>query len=278
MIDGATAATRYFTFPAADFSVQDRPYEVRIAENRFSLTGLHLRLADAEGSIDADLDYGPTVPPRRSLWRPGVMGSYSFVPYMECYHGIASLDHRVDGRVNLRPAGQPESGLVFSDGRGYIEKDWGTSMPQSWVWVQSNNFEAVQGPASLFFSLARVPWRGKAFNGFISILYVGGHEYRFATYTGARLDLLEQEGATLRILLSDRVFKMEILIRRSREGSLAAPVDGAMDRRIAESADSRVRVVLKRRHGNADLPLFDAASPASGVEIVGDTASLFRGN
>ena len=276
MIDGATGLTKFFQFPVEEFHASDSPFEVRVAGNRFSLTGLSVALADSEGSVEAELSYGPVTRIKSSPLWPGIMGPYSFVPFMECYHGVASLDHAVNGYVSIQneTKGQTNGRISFDGARGYIEKDWGRSMPASWIWIQSNTFDKVTVPASFFFSLARIPWLGGHFNGFLAILYAGGVEYRFATYTGARLELLEVSGQSVRILLSGARNKLEVLVRRSHEGSLAAPVKGAMDRRIAESADSYTRVILKTRHGEADLPVFDSASTASGVEIVGDIDSL----
>ena len=276
MIDGASGTTRFFPFSAGEFSASDDPFEVRVGRNRFSLSGLSVDLEDESGRVRAELEYGGTTPPSQPFPWPGVMGPYSFAPFMECYHGIASLDHRVDGYVEIGGGvqGAATTMIGFDDGRGYIEKDWGRSMPRSWLWVQCNTFDAAIGPASFFLSLARVPWLGGWFNGFISILLVGGKEYRFASYTGARVELLTFDGSTVSAMLADRSWKLELTVRRSHEGSLAAPMDGAMNRRISESADSWVRVALKRRHGAADVPVFDAYSPAAEVEVVGDVDSL----
>ncbi len=276
MIDGATGRTRFFPFPVEEFSAQDKPFEVRIGRNRFSLSGLSVNLEDEEGAVTAELRYGTTTAlSRLSPW-PGIMGPYSFVPFMECYHGLTSLDHRVDGFITTRGKGSEaaDQTLQFVDGRGYIEKDWGRSMPSSWVWIQSNAFDVSLGPVSFFFSLARIPWLGSWFNGFLAVLYLDGQEHRFASYTGASVELLSFDGSTVSILVVDKNKKLEVTVRRNHEGSLAAPVNGAMDRRISESADSWVRVVLKQRHGRVDLPIFDAASSASGVEVVGDLSSL----
>lgn len=276
MIDGATGMTRFFPFSADEFSVQDKPFKVSVGNNHFSLSGLSVDLEDAEGTVKAELAFGPIRGLSRPSPWPGIMGPYSFVPFMECYHGLVSLDHRVDGFVAMSGRGSSvaDQTVKFSEGRGYIEKDWGRSMPESWVWIQSNTFDPALGPTSFFFSLARIPWLGSWFNGFLAVLYAGGIEYRFATYTGARVELLSIDGSTASVMVVDRNRKLEVTIRRNHEGSLAAPVDGAMERRISESADSWVRVVLKQRHGGTDLPLFDAASAASGVEIVGDVGSL----
>lgn len=275
-IDGATGSTRYFPFPISAFSTRDDPFEIRIADNRFSFTGINLDLEDKDGHIGATIRYGPITPPRTSLFSPGIMGPYSFAPFMECYHGIASLDHTTEGFAWIAEAGAhgPPAPIIFNGGRGYIEKDWGSSMPESWVWIQANDFDRSIGSASFTLSLGRVPWRGTAFNGLICILWVAGKEYRFATYTGARIDLLEIRGTTLRILLSDRAYKMEVQVRRSHEGSLAAPTNGAMSRSITESLDAWTRILLKRRHGATDDLVFDASSPAAGVELVGNLDSL----
>ncbi len=274
MIDGASGLTRYFPFSAEEFSATDEPFGVRVGDNRFSLSGIHVDLKDSEGSVRGDLVFGKTVPPVSSFLNPGVMGPYSFVPFMECYHGIASLDHRADGIISIEGTSLRKSGesISFEDGRGYIEKDWGRSMPRSWIWVQSNSFELQAGPASLFFSFARIPWLGSHFNGCICILYAGGVQYRFATYTGAKVEQLVLDGQSIHVVVGDPRYSLVLNIHRNHEGSLAAPVGGAMDRRIAESADSRVRVQLKRRLD--EVILFDSVSEASGVEVVGDMALL----
>jgi succinate dehydrogenase/fumarate reductase flavoprotein subunit len=48
----------------------------------------------------------------------GTMGWYAFVPAMECYHGVLSFDHLLEGGLELN--GQY---IDYTGGRGYIEKD-----------------------------------------------------------------------------------------------------------------------------------------------------------
>ncbi|WP_243392439.1 MULTISPECIES: tocopherol cyclase family protein [unclassified Mesotoga] len=31
--------------------------------------------------------------------------------------------------------------IDLTGGKGYIEKDWGRSLPDAWIWMQSNNFD-----------------------------------------------------------------------------------------------------------------------------------------
>lgn len=55
---------------------------------------------------------------------PGIMGWYAWVPTMECYHGVVSLDHAISGKLMIE-----DQAHDFNGGRGYIEKDWGKSFP-----------------------------------------------------------------------------------------------------------------------------------------------------
>jgi len=57
-----------------------------------------------------------------TLLSPGVMGWYAWVPFMECYHGVVSLDHTIEGILHVDVDG---TAVDFGGGRGYTEKDWG---------------------------------------------------------------------------------------------------------------------------------------------------------
>ena len=50
------------------------------------------------------------------------MGPFSYLPLMECYHGILSMDHNISGSIDYN-----DQTIDFNEGRGYIEKDYGKS-------------------------------------------------------------------------------------------------------------------------------------------------------
>jgi len=264
MIEGTTGSTRYFPYPLDAFQAARDRFEIAIGASHFSLSGIEVHVRDTAGAIDARLEYSGITPfPSRPL-SPGIMGPYAFAPFMECYHGIGSLDHRVDGEV--RASGGP---VGFAGGSGYIEKDWGRSMPQAWVWCQSNTFD-VPGTC-LLFSIARIPWLGRSFPGFFAVLLEGGRIHRFASYTGARLTRFVVAGREVQADIQGRHSTLSLSGLRSHEGVLMAPVDGAMDRRIGESIDARVAVRLKDPAGRV---LFEGRGECAGLEIVGDPALL----
>ena len=102
------------------------------------------------------------------------MGWYAFIPFMECYHGVVSANHYTEGYANYK--GQK---INFNGGKGYIEKDRGISFPESWIWLQANTF--ADRDVSFFFSVAKIPWLGSSFPGFLCFVYINGNYYRFMT-------------------------------------------------------------------------------------------------
>ncbi|MDP3177681.1 MAG: tocopherol cyclase family protein [Spirochaetaceae bacterium] len=166
---------------------------------------------------------------------------------------------------NRRPAsrGRPGGGR-----RGYAEKDWGSSMPESWIWTQSNNF--AHAGDSFMLSVARVPWLGSSFTGFICVGSLGGAELREATYTGARLSKLVISERLVSLAIDRATDHIEVQVERSRGGSLRAPLRGELSRRISESVDAALRV----RWIKAGALIFEGRAMKAGLEVVGNAAAL----
>jgi tocopherol cyclase len=267
-IDGARGLTRWYPFAFEDFSWQPGRLELAIGPNRFSTQGISVDLDGPDGKLSADLRYGTFSPFPSRPWMPGIMGPYSFVPFMECRHGLVSMDHTVDGWVQV-------DGRRFSmdNGRGYIEKDWGSSMPSSWIWTQSNQFPTPGD--SLMFSLANIPWMGSHFPGFLCAarLSEGGKQRQvqvWATWNGSRIDALRADDSTVSLVIAGKDERLSLELGRRRGGLLLAPVAGAMERRIAESIDSTMSVRLERK----GKLVYEALAPKAGLETVGNLAEL----
>lgn len=287
-IDGSTGKARWYSFPFEEFAWDARALNLRVGANRFSLSGVELDLDGPDGRVAASLRFGPVSPYPGKPWRPGIMGPYSFVPFMECSHGLVSLDHRVDGSVEADGSMIPMDG-----GRGYIEKDWGSSMPKAWIWCQSNSFPERGVSAS--FSLADVPWLGRSFAGFLCAVRIprtdasrgyasrGGSNGRsepvatqsfdtltWATWNGSRLDGLSDDGGTVKASVIGPAGRLSLSMGRGRGGLLRAPDSGSMARRIAESVDAELSIALTL---NGSIAYSGTAWPA-GLETVGDLSCL----
>jgi tocopherol cyclase len=260
----------YFAFPVEDFSSDPRsPFAIRIGPNTFSAEGLSLDLKDRDHEVRGRLRFGPWSPWPVKALSPGIMGWYRFVPRMETYHGVLSMDHSVDGSLAV-----DGDAIDFDGGRGYAEKDWGRSFPSSWIWAQSNHFG--RPGTSLTLSVAKIPWMTGAFVGSIAGLLVDGRLHRFATYTGARLTCMETGDGEARLALSDGREELEVVLRGCRAMALKAPVLGAMEGRDAESLGGSVDVTLRALRGERAEVVFSGTGRQAGIEIMNDKDELGR--
>ena len=101
MIDGVTGKTQYFTYPLADFLYDRQLLDIRIGSSRFTKDHIELDIHQGDFHIKGSLHYSDLTPYPSSLFSPGIMGWYSFVPRMECKHGVVSVNHFVNGSLNI---------------------------------------------------------------------------------------------------------------------------------------------------------------------------------
>lgn len=262
-IDGKTAKTDYYSFPIEEFHFSSEKFAVRIGKNYFSEDSLVLNIQNDSTSISGRVLMSEQTYLSEKR-KKGIMGWYRFVPFMQCYHGVVSLDHRLNGEITTN-----HGRYVFNEGNGYIEKDWGKSMPSSWIWMQSNSFQSEN--SSFMLSIANIPWLGGSFNGFLGFYLHNDTIHRFATYTKAKLDLSSTKSDTLNISISDKSFTYHIQAFRSNSGELVAPVKGSMERRISESVDAELRLTVFDKNGKV---IHKEQTFISGLEIVGNVESL----
>lgn len=263
VIDGRTLETEYYTFPAEAFLADKKKLDISIGSNRFHSGGFSVDLRGVFISLKGDITFSRQTLFPSHFYSPGIMGWYSFVPFMECNHGVVSIDHLLSGDLSYN--GRSRS---FTGGRGYIEKDWGKSFPSAWIWMQSNHF-ASEGD-SFMFSAAAVPWIGRSFNGFTAFLRVSGKIYRFATYTGAKIISIEKHSDFIKTIVDDHGKTLSVTAHRSGIGELRAPVNGAMDRRIPESVSAEIEILFRDRDGSV---IFEGKGLYAGLESVGDLQS-----
>ncbi len=261
----ADGRTHWFDFPWESFRYARDRFDISVGPCRFSDREITLELGSDECAVCGTLKLGEPIPwPVRSL-SPGIMGPFRFAPLMECYHGVLSLDHSVDGTLTVD--GTP---VVFDGGRGYTEKDWGRSFPSAWVWVQSNDFGRTG--VSLTASIARIPWLGSSFVGSIVGLLVDGRLYRFATYTGARLVSLTHSNGGVDFVVQDRRHRLEVSACGAVPGQLRSPVLGQMIGQVEESLRGTVRVRLTERGTGREV--FAGEGHGSGIELMDPEGDL----
>ncbi len=265
IINGLTAETSYHSFPIEDFAFSRKEFAVKIGENYFSKEKVILNIEDDSTQIVGEVSMtNLTNYSDRKIAKRKIMGWYRKVPFMECYHGVVSLTHDLQGQLTI-----DNKVHTFDQGKGYIEKDWGSSMPSSWIWIQSNHFE--KSNSSFMLSIANVPFLGKSFNGFLGFFYYEDKVYRFATYRHSKLTLEVVDSNTVKIEIKNRKELIKIEAKRNSMGMLQAPIEGNMDRRIPESIDAQIKITLYDKKGKL---LYSDQSNITGLELVADFWAL----
>jgi len=261
-------ATHYFAYPIEAFSFEPTPaFSIRIGNNVFSRDGITLDLEDGDHRLTGDIRYEPWRPWPVTTFSPGIMGWYRFVPRMETYHGVLSMDHGLSGSLCL-----DGETIDFTGGRGYVEKDWGQSFPSSWIWAQSNSFD--RPGVSVTVSVAKVPWMTGAFVGNIAGLLLDGELHRFATYTGARLTAIDSGANEAHITLADKHQELEVHLHGCEALILKAPVLGSMESRAAESLGGSIDVTLRTLRGGRTGVTYQGTGVAAGIEVMNDKGEL----
>jgi hypothetical protein len=256
VLDGKKKTAAYHKFDSNSFIPSPGKFLVALNNNSFSENKLEL---DVPG-IKGQLGFSGNVPWPKPWYSPGIMGPFAFVPFMECYHGIVSMDHSIQGELVV-----DGEKINFNNGRGYIEKDWGRSFPSAYFWMQTNHFS--QPGISLKASVAKIPWVRKAFVGFIGGLWLHDRLFRFTTYNGSVLKKSFADEKKVELVIENKKYRIEILAHREEATALASPILGFMDGRIEESMTASIEVKLTDRKNKTTI--FHDTGRNAGLEVAG---------
>ena len=262
ILDGKNSNSYNFDFNIEDFSFSKNVFEIKIGENYFSQDKLSININNNH-TIKAELLFKNLTPWPITSLSPGVMGWYAFVPFMECYHGVLSLTHKINGFIEI-----DGTRIDFTDGKGYIEKDYGSSFPKSWIWLQCNHFK--NEGTSLMCSIANIPFLKGSFTGFICGLYFKGTLYKFATYTRTKLVNVSVYSDIVSICLRNKRQELQIEGKTKDTGKLLSPKNGIMEGEVLESLTSEVSIKLYKIVGEIKTLIYEDSGTNAGMEIMWD--------
>jgi len=252
-----TLKTSYIRFPYDDFSFYDDPFNITIKDNSFSLNKINISLESENISLKGVLTIKDITSLNKSLYAPNIMGPFSYFPKMECSHGIVSMSHLLEGQLSL-----DKNTVNFDDGKGYIEKDWGTSFPKEYVWMQSNHFS--NNDTSFMFSYATIPFMKLSFNGLIAVLYHNLNEYRFSTYQLVKIKKENLSELEAQYTIKQGRYTLEIHAKTAKGVLLQSPSMGQMKNKIKEGLSGTISIKLYDKN---NLILEDTGTHA-GIEIM----------
>lgn len=265
VLNGVNQKADYIRYPIEAFSFDNNDFSISIGTSSFSKRHISLDIRSDKRTIYGEVAFGTLKPWPVTVFSPGVMGWFGFVPFMQTNHGVLSMDHSLKGALKLN-----RKTHTFDKGRGYIEKDWGSSFPSSYVWVQSNHFP--KRGVSLSGSIATIPWVTKSFRGFIVGLQIGKNLYRFTTYTGAKLNMLTIKKKNIFFEVEDRKYKLSVSINRKESGLLYGPYDKEMVPKVSESLNSEVQVTLV--HRDSGRTVYKGMGLHAGLDVNGNLKDI----
>ncbi len=266
VINGITGQTEYIKYPMEQFTWEKNTLYLKIGDSVFTDKYIDLNIEHENLKLTGHIDYNNIVKYPQTFFSPGIMGWYSFVPAMECKHAIVSVNHYLKGEITVNG-----KSIVLDAGKGYIEKDWGTSFPEAWIWIQCNNFS---DPGTSFtFSLAKIPWLGRFFMGFIAFIYTKGRFFLFSTYNKSTITHIEHDTSSITISLQNNKSVLRAKVVKNNFGELRAPASGDMSRRIKESIDSTIDLTL---HDNSGNLIYEDSGKRAGLEIVEEIFSYIQ--
>jgi tocopherol cyclase len=267
VFDGLRVKSHYVSYPIESFKPEKDPFGIRIGDNRFSLSGMELNI-EGDVSVNGSLSYSDNSLFQGSWIMRGIMGRYGYVPFLETYHGLVSMDHTVNGSVTINGEKQ-----IFNGAHGYIEKDWGASFPQSWIWMQGNCF--IEEKTSLMISIAVIPWLGSSFIGHIAVFRVNGEILNLSTYSGGKITKLEKTVAGVKLKIETRKYALLVNSVGGEVVNLKSPEKGVMTGRTVESLSSTIEVSLHNKSDNRLL--FKGISSGAGLEVMDERELLIKG-
>ncbi len=249
--------TEYLKIDINDFNYDQNMNLLSIGTSNFGLSKIFIKYKSENILINGEIELSELTPIKTNILSPSIMGIFAYMPFMECYHSVVSMDHKLKGYIRIN-----DTHIELEGGKGYIEKDYGRSFPSKYIWIQTNHFNEIG--TSLMFSYASIPFLGLKFNGLIANLVYKEKEYRFATYNFSKTKILDISKNHLLIELNKGKYQLLIEAWNQEVTSLKSPQSGLMIQTIKEGLSGIVKIVLKYKN---NIIMEDIGKHA-GVEIM----------
>lgn len=214
----------YLRYSINLFSFENDPFCIRIGNHFFKEHEIYI--SDEKEQIYGKFQLGKFTELNTGFLHAGIMGPFSFLPFLPCYHEVISLKHSVEGYLNYK-----DKNIKFDHAIGYLEKDYGTSFPSAYLWIQSNH--SIKN-TSVFLSLASIDII-KPFTGIIGIIHLKDRQIRISTYDFAKVKEIKYHEHHIYLVVVQKSLKLVMDIYSYYEFDLKAPYLGQMMTNVKES-------------------------------------------
>ncbi len=238
VLDSDVKTTDTVEFPISSVSFPDRSF-IQLGDNSFKEDQICLNLKTIQHHYKGNLKLSSPTLLKTSTYAPTIMGPFSYFKYMQCNHGIISLSSHVSGTLVI-----DGKKLDMNGGTCYIEKDYGSSFPKGYLWLESHHAKKHQD-CTIFCSYAHIPFPILSFYGLICVLRIKNEQEIFATWNGAKASFKCQNKQN-EIHMKKRTKELTITWKQNKLHHLNAPKEGKMTDTVHESSMDTFQVILKK--------------------------------
>ena len=268
--DSIKKKSYYKEYSLSTFYSELNRFQVEIDGNVFSDNFIELNLLIDDFRMVGKVEFSELIRWKNTFLKAGAMSWYSYMPFMECYHDVISMNHNIEGSLKLN-----STNIDFKQGLGYIEKDWGKRFPENWIWLQCNNFLSKQN-ASIMISIATVPWLWSEFVGLLAALVINNEFYLFSTYNNTKIKVIETKKlGFVGIVLFNKDYLLKVVAKSASQKPLKlyAPDKNKMKLKVDEYLDTKVKVTLTN---SSKTIIYESVGMNGGLEMVGDMQKLIK--
>lgn len=217
-------------FRKDEISCDNANHSIRMGENL--LTTESLRISTDDISLNLNMKNNLPIPTFKNS-----MGYAYYVPTLPCYHSVMNESHYVTGEIQ-----SASQHFQLEHDLGYMEKNWGTSFPKRYCWLQAVN--PLDPQTSLLFSQAKIEWIGKTFTRHVGHLRLDGKKIDLRELRKCTIITKVLDESNHRIQISGRNIMMEIHISFQDKVIFKGPAEGNMSRDIIHHTDALIDVKL----------------------------------
>lgn len=270
MLKGNENSFKYLRYKKDEFKANTSELNFKLGQSSFSLNQMSLNINQAYEKISGTLYFNSIIRWPGSRINPGSMGFYNYLSFMQCYSQVCAVDGVVSGKLIIN-----EEEIDFTGGKLYIEKNWGSAFPYSYIWAQGNSFEEGDGSVTCSIAHIPLPFPFRNFTGFLIGIYAKGRLYKFTSINKSTLSIkCEDEKIILETYNKYYFLKIEALYKQETFMDLYAPRDGNMKSIASETLNGNLRVDLY--DNKRSCVIFNDNCFSAGIELSGNYMNLIN--
>ena len=201
---------------------------------------------------------------KQSFLQPGLMGFYKWIPFLEFYQEVLSLQSVTVGRIEMN-----DETYSMDGGNCYIQKQWGEHFPNVWLWAQGNTFDKKRD-LSIALGVARLKIFFNYYTAFAIPLHYDDHTEIFANYNGGHIAKLYRYKGYVHLIVTKKDKMLDVKIYGRDEPGCIANKETHGIRDIYECEMVKMEVKLTER----GRVILEDSSLCCGIQMGGNTSKL----